>query len=430
MRTVSGRPPGSRPDHIVSMFGHLLTVHPRMAVLRRRRRGVFGMSDAFTLTEDQQVFRKEWRRLFEDKFTERAAEIDRTGEFPWDNLKMLAEAGLAGINIPEAYGGAGADSVTHCLLVEEVARVCASTSLIPAVNKLATLPILFAGSDEQKRRFLTPIAEGTAMASYCLTEPGSGSDAAAMRSRAVRDGDDYLLNGNKRFITGGGVSKIYVYYAVTDPDAGSRGISAFVLEDSMPGFQIGKHEDKLGIRGSPTTEVICTDVRVPAANRLGEEGDGFPLALRALDHSRITIGAQAVGIAQGALDFALGYVEERQQFGQPIVDFQGVQFMLADMAMQTEAARTLVYQAAAKADRGDADLAFFGAASKCFASDVAMKVTTDAVQLLGGYGYIKEFPVERMMRDAKITQLYEGTNQILRVVMARRLRQQRGRGQA
>jgi alkylation response protein AidB-like acyl-CoA dehydrogenase len=379
------------------------------------------MPDAFTLTEDQQLFRREWRRLFEDKFTERAAEIDRTGEFPWDNHKVLTEAGLVGLNIPEAYGGGGADSVTHCLLVEEVARVCAATSLIPAVNKLATLPILFAGSEEQQQRFLPPIADGSALASYCLTEPGSGSDAAAMRSRAVRDGDDYVLNGTKRFITGGGVSKLYVYYAVTDPAAGSRGITAFVLEDSMPGFEIGKHEDKLGIRGSPTTEVICNDVRVPAANRLGEEGQGFPLALRALDHSRIGIGAQAVGIAQGAFDFALGYTRERQQFGQAIADFQGIQFMLADMAMQIEAARTLVYQAAAKADRGDEDLTFFGAASKCFASDVAMKVTVDAVQLLGGYGYVREFPLERMLRDAKITQIYEGTNQVLRVVMARQL---------
>jgi len=379
------------------------------------------MSEAFTLTEDQKLFRKEWRRLFEDKFTERAAEIDKTGEFPWDNLKVLADAGLAGINVPEAYGGAGADSITHCLLVEEVARVCASTSLIPAVNKLATLPILFTGSEELKQRFLPPIADGSAMASYCLTEPGSGSDAAAMRSRAVRDGDDYVINGTKRFITGGGVSKIYVYYAVTDPDAGSKGISAFVLEDSMPGFEIGKHEDKLGIRGSPTTEVICSDVRVPAANRLGEEGQGFPLALRALDHSRITIGAQAVGIAQGALDYALGYVQEREQFGTKLAEFQGLQFMLADMAMQTEAARTMVYQAAAKADRGDPDLTFFGAASKCFASDVAMKVTVDAVQLLGGYGYVKEFPPERMLRDAKVTQIYEGTNQILRVVVSRQL---------
>jgi alkylation response protein AidB-like acyl-CoA dehydrogenase len=379
------------------------------------------MPDAFTLTEDQQLFRREWRRLFEDKFTVRAAEIDRTGEFPWDNHKVLTEAGLVGLNVPEAYGGGGADSVTHCLLVEEVARVCAATSLIPAVNKLATLPILFAGSEEQQQRFLPPIADGSALASYCLTEPGSGSDAAAMRSRAVRDGDDYVLNGTKRFITGGGVSKLYVYYAVTDPAAGSRGITAFVLEDSMPGFEIGKHEDKLGIRGSPTTEVICNDVRVPAANRLGEEGQGFPLALRALDHSRIAIGAQAVGIAQGAFDFALGYTRERQQFGQAIADFQGIQFMLADMAMQIEAARTLIYQAAAKADRGDEDLTFFGAASKCFASDVAMKVTVDAVQLLGGYGYVREFPLERMLRDAKITQIYEGTNQVLRVVMARQL---------
>ena len=385
------------------------------------------MSDAFTLNEDQKLFRKEWRRLFEDKFTERAAEIDRTGEFPWDNYQVLKESGLLGINIPEEYGGGGADSITHCLLVEEVARVCASTSLIPAVNKLGTLPILFAGNEEQKRRLLGPVADGSALISYCLTEPGSGSDAAAMASRAVRDGDDYVLNGTKRFITGGGVSKLYVYYAVTDPEAGSRGISAFVLEDTMPGFQIGKHEDKLGIRGSPTTEVICTDVRVPAANRLGDEGIGFKLALRALDHSRVGIGAQAVGIAQGAFDYALGYTKEREQFGKRIADFQGIQFMLADMAMNLEAARGMVYTAAAMADRGDPALTFTAAAAKCLASDTAMRITTDAVQLLGGYGYVKEYPLERMFRDAKITQIYEGTNQILRVVMARQLRQQPGR---
>jgi alkylation response protein AidB-like acyl-CoA dehydrogenase len=388
------------------------------------------MSDAFRLTEDQELFRKEWRRLFEDKFTERATEIDRTGEFPWDNYETLRSAGLLGLNIPEEHGGGGADAVTHCLLVEEVARVCASTSLIPAVNKLATLPILFVGTEEQQARFLPPIADGRTMASYCLTEPGSGSDAAAMSSRAVRDGDDYVLNGTKRFITGGGISKVYVYYTVTDADAGSRGITAFVLEDSMPGFQVGKHEDKLGVRGSPTTEIICQDVRVPKENRLGEEGQGFQVALRALDHSRVTIGAQAVGIAQGALDFARGYIEERRQFGKPIAEFQGLQFMLADMAMQTEAARSLMYTAAAKADREDPDLTFFAAAAKCFASDTAMRVTTDAVQLLGGYGFIKDFPVERMMRDAKVTQLYEGTNQVLRVVMARRLRQQRNLGRS
>ena len=382
------------------------------------------MSEAFRLSEDQELFRKEWRRLFEDKFTQRAAEIDRTGEFPWDNYETLRAAGLLGLNIPEEYGGGGADALTHCLLVEELARVCASTSPIPAVNKLATLPILFAGTPEQQARFLPPIADGSKMASYCLTEPGSGSDAAAMASRAVRDGDDYVINGTKRFITGGGVSSTYVYYAVTDPEAGSRGISAFVLDSSMPGFQVGKHEDKLGVRGSPTTEIICQDVRVPAANRLGDEGQGFPLALRALDHSRVTIGAQAVGIAQGALDYARGYIEERRQFGKPIAEFQGIQFMLADMAMQIEAARSLMYTAAAKADSEDPDLTFFAAADKCFAGDTARKVTTDAVQLLGGYGYIKDFPLERMMRDSKITQIYEGTNQVLRVVMARRLRQQ------
>src|SRR6266516_1735969 len=308
------------------------------------------MSEAFTLTEDQNLFRKEWRRLFEDKFAARAA-----------------------------------------------------------------------GTEEQKRRFLTPIAEGEALISYCLTEPGSGSDAAAMASRAQRNGDDYVIIGTKRFITGGGISKLYVWYAVTDPDKGGHGITAFVLDAAMPGFEIGKHEDKLGIRGSPTTEVICNDVRVPAASRLGEEGAGFPLALRALQHSRITIGSQALGIAQGAFDFALNYVQERHQFNQPIADFQGIQWMLADMAMQLEAARALVYTAAAKADREDDDLTFFSAAAKCFASDMAMKVTNDAVQLLGGYGYIRDFPAERMLRDARINAIYEGTNQIQRVVVARHL---------
>jgi alkylation response protein AidB-like acyl-CoA dehydrogenase len=384
--------------------------------------------DLFRLSDEHRMLQEAVRAVCDDKIAPLAAEVDASGEFPQESYDALRKADFHAVHVPEEYGGAGADALATCIVIEEVARACASTSLIPAVNKLATLPILFAATEEQKQRFLPQIADGSAMASYCLTEPGSGSDAAAMRSRAVRDGDGYVINGTKRFITGGGVSKLYVYYAVTDPQAGSRGISAFVLEDSMPGFEIGKHEDKLGIRGSPTTEVICSDVRVPAANRLGEEGQGFPLALRALDHSRITIGAQAVGIAQGALDLAVGYTRERHQFGQAIADFQGLQFMLAEMAMRTEAARTMVYQAAAKADREDEDLTFFGAASKCFASDVAMKVTTDAVQLLGGYGYIKEFPAERMMRDAKVTQIYEGTNQILRVVMARQLLQRPGRG--
>ena len=334
---------------------------------------------------------------------------------------MLAEAGLTGINVPEAYGGAEADSITHCILVEEVARVCAST-LIPAVNKLATLPLLFAGTEEQKQRWLPLIADGSAMASYCLTEPGSGSDAAAMRSRAVRDGDDYILNGTKRFITGGGVSKLYIYYTVTDPDAGSKGISAFILEDTMPGFEIGKHEDKLGIRGSPTTEVICNDVRVPAANRLGEENQGFPLALRALDHSRVTIGAQAVGIAQGAFDYALGYTQEREQFGQAIADFQGIQFMLADLAMQIEAARALVYQAAAKADRDDPTPTFSAAAANASPPTPPCGSPPTRCNSWAGTGTCGS-SLERMMRDAKITQIYEGTNQILRVVIARQLRQ-------
>jgi alkylation response protein AidB-like acyl-CoA dehydrogenase len=307
------------------------------------------------------------------------------------------------------------------VLAEEAARAGASGPGFAVHTDIIVPYISSLGTEEQKQRWLPPIADGSAMASYCLTEPGSGSDAAAMRSRAVRDGDDYVLNGTKRFITGGGVSKLYIYYAVTDPDAGSKGISAFILEDSMDGFEIGKHEDKLGIRGSPTTEVICTDVRVPAANRLGEEGEGFPLALRALDHSRVTIGAQAVGIAQGALDAAIAYVKERKQFGKAIADFQGVQFMLADMEMKIEAARHLVYVAAAAGEQGRSDVTRVSASAKAFASDVAMQVTTDAVQLFGGAGYTQDFPVERMMRDAKITQIYEGTNQVQRMVIARSL---------
>jgi alkylation response protein AidB-like acyl-CoA dehydrogenase len=379
------------------------------------------MSEAFTLTEDQRLFRREWRRLFEDKFTERAAEIDKTGEFPWDNLKVLAEAGLAGLNIPEAYGGGGADSVTHCILVEEVARVCASTSLIPAVNKLGTMPLLLSASQDLLKRYLPAVASGEAMFSYALSEPEAGSDAVAMRTTATRDGDSYVLNGAKRWITNAGISEYYTVMAVTDQDAGANGISAFVVEKSDEGFTFGAPEKKLGIKGSPTRELYFDDCRIPADRLVGAEGTGFKTALRTLDHTRVTIAAQAVGIASGALAHASAYVKERRQFGKAIAEFQGIQFMLADMAMKLEAARQLTYVAAAKSERGDSDLTFFGAAAKCFASDTAMEVTTDAVQLLGGYGYVKDYPVERMMRDAKITQIYEGTNQIQRLVMARQL---------
>ena len=315
----------------------------------------------------------------------------------------------------------GADALATVIVIEEVARACASSSLIPSVNKLASLPWLLSGSEELKQHYLPPIAKGDAMASYCLSEPEAGSDAASMKTRAVRDGDAYVLNGVKRWITNAGVSDFYTVFAVTDPDARSRGISAFVVEKNDSGVSFGAPEKKLGIKGSPTCEVYFDNVRIPAERMIGEPGTGFATAMKTLDHTRVTIAAQAIGIAQGALDYAVGYVKERKQFGKAIAEFQGLQFMLADMGMKLEAARQLTYAAAAKSERGDADLTYFGAAAKCFASDAAMEITTDAVQLLGGYGYTKDYPVERMMRDAKITQIYEGTNQVQRIVMARQL---------
>jgi alkylation response protein AidB-like acyl-CoA dehydrogenase len=387
------------------------------------------MSDgfpAFALSEEHEALRESVRALADDKIAPRAAEVDRTGEFPWDVYEALVKADLHAVHIPEAYGGAGADALATVLVIEEVARACASSSLIPAVNKLGTVPLLLAGSEEVKTAYLPPVARGEAMFSYALSEPEAGSDAAAMRTRARRTDSGYVLDGVKRWITNAGVSKYYTVMAVTDPEAGANGISAFVIEDGDPGFSFGSPEHKLGIKGSPTRELYFDDCAVPASRLVGAEGEGFKIALRTLDHTRITIAAQALGIAQGALDYALGYVGQRTQFGRPVADFQGVQFMLADMAMKLEAARQLTYAAAARSERALAgervsDLTFFSSACKCLASDVAMSVTTDAVQLLGGYGYVNDYPVERMMRDAKITQIYEGTNQIQRMVMARQL---------
>jgi alkylation response protein AidB-like acyl-CoA dehydrogenase len=381
---------------------------------------------AFALSPEQEALREAVRALAEDKIAPRAAEIDRTGEFPWDVYEALVKADLHAVHIPAGYGGAGADALATVIVIEEVARACASSSLIPAVNKLGTMPLLLAGSEEVKSAYLAPVARGEAMFSYALSEPEAGSDAAAMRTRAVRSADGYVLNGVKRWITNAGVSRYYTVMAVTDPDAGPNGISAFVLEDGDPGFTFGAPEHKLGIKGSPTRELYFDDCSIPASRLVGAEGEGFKIALRTLDHTRITIAAQSLGIAQGALDYALGYVRERRQFGRPIADFQGLQFMVADMAMRLEAARQLTYAAAARSERAMAgakvpDLTFFSSACKTMASDVAMAVTTDAVQLLGGYGYTSDYPVERMMRDAKITQIYEGTNQIQRMVMARQL---------
>jgi alkylation response protein AidB-like acyl-CoA dehydrogenase len=376
----------------------------------------------FALPEDHQALREAVRRLAEDKIAPNAAEADERAQFPQASYDALVASDFHAPHIPEEYGGVGADALATCIVVEEVARACASTSLVPAVNKLGTMPLLLAASEDVKRRYLAPVARGEAMFSYGLSEREAGSDTASMKTRATADGEGWVLNGQKSWITNAGLSQYYTVLAVTDPDgARGRNVTAFVVEKGDDGFEIAPPERKMGIKGSPTCEMRFDQVRLPGDRVVGAVGDGLKIALRTLDHTRITIGAQAVGIAQGALDAATAYVKERRQFGQRIADFEGVQFMLADMGMTLEAARQLVYVAAAKSERDDADLSYFGAAAKCFASDTAMRITTDAVQLLGGYGYTKDYPVERMMRDAKITQIYEGTNQIQRVVMARQL---------
>ena len=376
--------------------------------------------DAFALTEDQRDLVEAVRAVARDKIAPFAAEVDRDARFPQEAMDALVAADFHAPHVPEEFGGVGAGALEVCLVIEEVARVCASSSLVPAVNKLGSMPVLLAGSDDIKARYLPRLAAGEGF-SYGLSEREAGSDTAAMTTRARPDGDGWVLDGQKSWITNAGVSEFYTVMAVTDPEAGSRGISAFVVEKGDEGLSFGAKERKLGIRGSPTREMVFERCRIPGDRMVGRPGEGLKIALRTLDHTRITIGAQAVGIAQGALDYARDYVKERRQFGRAVAEFQGVQFMLADMAMQLEAARQLVYVAAAKSQRDSADLTFFGAAAKCFASDVAMSVTTDAVQLLGGAGYVSDHPVERMMRDAKITQIYEGTNQIQRLVMGRTL---------
>ncbi len=378
--------------------------------------------DLFTISEDHEAVREAVRAVVEGKIAPYAAAVDEEARYPQEAHDALVASDFFAPHIPEEYGGVGADALATCIVIEEVARADASASLIPAVNKLGTLPLLLAASDKVKQKYLPPLAAGTSMFSYGLSEREAGSDVAGLKCRARADGDDFVLNGQKSWITNAGVSDFYTVMAVTDPD-GPRGnnITAFVVEKSDPGFGFGEKERKLGIKGSPTRELHFDHCRIPRDRMVGGLGEGLKIALRTLDHTRVTIGAQAVGIAQGALDHAVAYVKERKQFGTRIADFQGVQFMLADMAMEVESARQLVYVAAAKSERADADLTFFGAAAKCHASDVAMKVTTDAVQLLGGAGYTRDFPLERMMRDAKITQIYEGTSQVQRVVMARQL---------
>jgi alkylation response protein AidB-like acyl-CoA dehydrogenase len=375
----------------------------------------------FDFSEEQVAIRETIRELVQDRVAPRAAEIDEKAEYPKDIERLFAENGILGVPFPEEYGGISGSSVTICMGIEEIAKACATSSLILAVQALGSYPILVAGTEEQKKRLCPPLASGEQVAAYALSETGSGSDAAALKTRAKRYGDEYVLNGTKQFITGGSVAGTLVVFAQTDPEANHKGISAFVLERDKSPWKASKLEHKLGIRGSPTAQLVFEDVKVPAANRLGDEGAGFKIALAVLDRSRPGIGAQALGIAEGAFEYALNYARERKQFDQPISSFQGIQFMFADMATQMEAARHLVYVAATKVDTKAADLTKVAAMAKLFASDMAMKVTTDCVQILGGYGYISDYPVERMMRDAKITQIYEGTNQIQRVVIARSL---------
>ncbi len=377
--------------------------------------------DTYRLPDEHEALREAVRTLAEKAIAPYAAEVDEQARFPTEARDALVKAGFHAVIIPDEYGGEGADELAGCIVIEEVARVCASSSLIPAVNGLGLTPILLSASPELKAQVLPSIAAGEAMISYALSEREAGSDAAAMTTRARRDGDSWVLSGTKCWITNAGESTWYTVMAVTDPEHNTGGISAFVVHKDDPGFEVGPKERKLGINGSPTREIYFQDCRIPADRIIGAEGTGFKTALRTLDHTRPTIGAQAVGIAQGALDVAISYVKERKQFGRPLAEFQGLQFMIADMAMKVEGARQLVYVAASRAQRGEPDLGFISSAAKCMASDVAMAVTTDAVQLLGGAGYTKDFPVERMMRDAKITQIYEGTNQVQRMVMARSL---------
>jgi alkylation response protein AidB-like acyl-CoA dehydrogenase len=374
-----------------------------------------------TLSEEQHEFRRIVRQFAEDKIAPGAARRDELHEFDWDAFKALVAADLTSLQYPAEYGGQGASLVTQAIAAEELARVCASTSLVFLISKLGMLPVINFGSHELKSEVLPAISNGTSQASYCLSEPDAGSDVASMTTKAVRDGNDWIINGTKCWITNGGISDLYTIFARTSDDR-HKGITAFLARKEW-GVHIDKLEDKLGICASPTAVVRFEDLRVPDAWRIGEVGEGFMIGMHTLDRSRPTVGAQAVGIAQGALDFAIGYMKERKTFGKPIAQNQGLQWMVADAAMQIEAARGLVYQACALADEGDphGTLSMVGAAAKAFASDVSMKVTTDCVQLLGGYGYTRDFPVERMMRDAKITQIYEGTNQIQRMVIAKKL---------
>ncbi len=378
------------------------------------------MEALFDLPDEYKELRNSVRALAEKEIAPHARAVDEDHRFPQEAAKALTRAGLSAAHVPTQYGGQGADALGVVIIIEEIARVCGSSSLIPAVNKLGSLPLILGGNEEQKKRWLMPLAQGAGF-SYCLSESDAGSDASALRTKVERKGDTWILNGSKKWISNAGISEFYTVIAQGDSSLGSKGITAFIVEKSDPGVSFGAPEKKMGFRGSPTCEVYFDGVVLDDNRRISEVGEGFTLAMNTLDHTRVTIAAQALGLAQGALDVATKYSHERKQFGKEIFDFQAVQFMLADMAMNIAAARQLTYAAAVKSERGEKDLRFFSAASKCFASDVAMKVTQDAIQVLGGYGYVSDYPVERMMRDAKLTQIYEGTNQIQRIVMARNL---------
>ena len=380
------------------------------------------MENLFQLPSEYEALRQSVRALSDKKIAPFAKEVDEEARFPQEAYQALQAAGLAAAHVPTSYGGDGADALAVVIIIEEVARACGSSSLIPAVNKLGSLPVILAGTESQKKNWLSQLAQGKGF-SYCLSESESGSDSISMKTRATQIDGKWILNGSKKWISNAGFSDFYTVLAVTDPEKRSKGITAFVVEKSDPGVSFGAHEKKMGMRGSPTREVYFDNVTLDEDRMIGGLGEGFAIAMRTLDHTRITIAAQALGIAQGAFEAATKYAKERKQFGKPIFDFQAIQFMLADMAIEIEAARQLTYAAAARSERGDSDLTFFSAASKSYATDVAMKVTTDAVQVLGGYGYVNDYPVERMMRDAKLTQIYEGTNQIQRLVIARHLDQ-------
>jgi alkylation response protein AidB-like acyl-CoA dehydrogenase len=378
------------------------------------------MEALFQLPDEYISLRKSVRALAEEKIAPFARDVDENSRFPEEAALALSANKLSAAHVPEEFGGEGADALAVVLIIEEIARVCGSSSLIPAVNKLGSLPLILAGNKDQKERWLRPLSNGKGF-SYCLSESEAGSDASALKTKAVRSGDKWILSGSKKWISNAGESEFYTVLAVTDPEKGSKGISAFVVEKSDKGISFGAHEKKMGFRGSPTREVYFDQVELANDRMLGAEGTGFGLAMKTLDHTRITIAAQAIGLAQGAFDVANKYSHERKQFGKEIFDFQAIQFMLADMAMKIEAARQLTYAAAVKSENSSSDLTFYSAASKCLASDTAMQVTTDAVQILGGYGYVSDYPVERMMRDAKLTQIYEGTNQVQRIIIARNL---------